>query len=434
MEKKLTIPKVGENVTSIQVVKVLVAPGAVVKKDQPLLELETGKAVLEVPAPEAGRIIQCLVKEGDEVRAGVAFMVLSVEGAPPESAVPPTAPAVEEKPAQRSPEPEASVSARAAIPPADAPGKGEAEEPSILQAGLSAEALHVPAAPSVRRFARELGVDVDRVAGSGPHGRVSREDVMRHVRERGARPSAPLLARLPDFTKWGSVEEEKMTPIRRQTAEHLALCWSVIPHVTIHDRADITELEALRKKYADRAEKRGGKLTMAVMVTKVAASAVRQFRRFRSSVDMEKHRILVKDYVNIGIAVATERGLVVPVVRDADRKNMVEIAVEISGIAERARKGRLTAEEMEGGVFTVTNIGRVGGEYFTPIVNHPEVAILGMGRTRDEASASGSGGARTWLPLSLSFDHRVIDGADAARFLGWVVSAIEQPLLLALEG
>jgi pyruvate dehydrogenase E2 component (dihydrolipoamide acetyltransferase) len=213
----------------------------------------------------------------------------------------------------------------------------------------------------------------------------------------------------------------------------MSLSWAHVPHVTIFDKADITDLDALRKKYADRAVKGGGKLTMAVMVCKVAAAALKVFPKFNASVDTANNRIVYKEYVNLGIAVNTDRGLVVPVLRDADKKNMVQLAVEISQIAEKARGNKIQVEDMQGGTFTVTNLGRVGGIYFTPIVNYPEVAILGMGRAYEESSPDGKA-ARTILPLSLSFDHRVIDGAEGANFLGWIVEAIEQPLILALEG
>jgi len=286
-------------------------------------------------------------------------------------------------------------------------------------------------------MARELGVDIGKVEGSGPNGRVSREDIKKAVRTAGSAhaptTAVPSAAALPDFSKWGEVRTEKMTAIRKQTAAHLWRCWTQIPHVTIHDRADITELEPLRKKYAALAEKKGGKLTMAVMITKTVASALKRFPKFNASVDMDNGTIVFKEYCNVGIAVATERGLVVPVIHDADRMNMVELAAQISAIAEKARTGKLLLSEMEGGTFTVTNIGRIAGEYFTPIINHPEVAILGMGRYSVESDPHG-GPPRTFLPLSLSFDHRLIDGAEGAEFLSWIIEALREPLLLSLEG
>ncbi|OGV61999.1 MAG: hypothetical protein A2498_08185 [Lentisphaerae bacterium RIFOXYC12_FULL_60_16] len=437
MEQTLSIPSVGENVKTIQVIKCMAGIGDTVQKDQPVLELETDKAVLEVPAAAAGTVRQFLVKAGDEVSVGAPFLVLTV----PDNATAPAAPAApaKQEPVPAAPEPakpqaetgQPKVPAPAPTPPSPTP------PPPPPETTLPRPERHVPAAPSVRRFARELGVDVDQVPGTGPHNRVSRDDVMQFVRTRSAARSGagtPPLPPLPDFTQWGPVTIEKMSVIRRRTAEHLSRCWSTIPHVTIHDKADITGLEALRIRYAPRAEKQGGKLTMAVMVTKIVAAALKSFARFRSSVDMDNQSLIVRESIHVGIAVATARGLVVPVIRDADRKNMIELAVEISAIAERARTGKLALEEMQGGVFTVTNLGRYGGTFFTPIINHPEVAILGIGRYNVEAAGEPGQGPRTLLPLSLSFDHRVIDGADGAAFLGWIIDAIQQPLLLALEG
>lgn len=303
--------------------------------------------------------------------------------------------------------------------------------------------VSVPASPSVRRFAREIGIDLATVKGTGPNGRVSVDDVKRQAREAAAQratgsaaPGAvhPAPPKLPDFAKWGPVETETMSAIRRKTAEHMALSWAQIPHVTIHDSADITELEPLRKKYADRAETLGGKLTMAVMVCKVVASALRRFPKFNASIDLAGRQVIYKKYVHLGIAVSTERGLVVPVIRNADGKNMVEMAAEITRIAQKARTGKIELADMEGGTFTVTNLGRVGGSYFTPLINYPEAAILGMGRTVSQPPAAGQAAPRTLLPLSLSFDHRLIDGAEAAQFLGWIIEALEEPLVLALQG
>jgi pyruvate dehydrogenase E2 component (dihydrolipoamide acetyltransferase) len=412
MSNELKIPEVGENVESIQVVGVLVSPGDKIAVDQAVLELETGKAIVEVPASGGGTIAQILVSEGDDVKVGDVFAIL--EGAVESDAEPP---AVEDPKPVDAPAVETPVAAAIESEPS----------PKLL----------VPAAPSVRKFAREEGVDISKVGGSGPHGRVSQDDIKAHVRGMNTSPAQQLTQAaptLPDFGQWGDVREEKMSAIRVQTATHLSMCWSTIPHVTIHDKADITSLDKLRKKYADRAEKKGGKLTMAVMATRVAASALKHFPQFNASIDMASRQIIYKDYVNVGIAMATKRGLVVPVIRDADSKNMVEVAVEISETAVRARAGQLKLEEMQGGTFTVTNLGRVGGSYFTPIINHPEVAILGMGRSFEEAGVSSNSEPRTMLPLSLSFDHRIIDGAEGARFLRWIVEAIEEPLVLALEG
>ena len=226
-----------------------------------------------------------------------------------------------------------------------------------------------------------------------------------------------------------------MSGIRFATAKQVSICWNMIPRVTHFDEADITELEQLRKKYADRATAAGGKLTMAVMVVKTVAAALRKFPEMNASIDMERKTIIYKDYVNMGIAVATPRGLVVPVIRDADKKNMIQLAVEIGEIAAKCREGKVQQSDLEGGTFTVTNLGSIGGSHFTPIVNYPEVGILGLGRAAKRPVFRGDQiEAGLFLPLSLSYDHRLIDGADAARFTRWIADAIEQPLLLSLEG
>ena len=429
MTRDVIIPELGEGIDHAQIVNILVAAGDTVSKGQTLLEIETGKAVLELPSDYDGVIDQLLVSQGDECRAGMAFAILKSgdeSGGPAE-----TAQQEEEKVevAQAQPLPAES---------ADAPVETPAPAPKPAKHHVPAT-HHVPAAPSVRRFARELDVDVDTVQGSGKHGRVGIEDVKRHVRERQGAIAAgsggiPIPA-LPDFSKWGPVREEKMSGIRAVTAKHVSECWINIPRVTHFDEANITKLEELRKKYASRAEGSGGKLTMAVMVVKAVSLALKKFPSFNASVDMAARRIIYKDYVNIGIAVATERGLMVPVIRDADRKNMVQLAGEIGSLAKKCRDGKITPDELQGGTFTVTNLGAIGGSHFTPIVNFPEVAILGLGRSSERlALVDGKPVAETMLPLSLSYDHRIIDGADAARFTSWIVEAIQEPLILSLEG
>jgi pyruvate dehydrogenase E2 component (dihydrolipoamide acetyltransferase) len=438
MATRLSIPELGENIHNGRVVSVLVGVGDDVTEGQAVLELETGKAVVEVPAARAGTVAQVLVAQDDEVEVGQAFLALdekeTQEASPPEPDLDTATPAAE--PEEPSPVAE----------PSEAPGEGEKDSgpptptPAARALGqeLDAGTRHVPAAPSVRRFAREIGIDVDTVDGSGPRGRVSIEDVKRHAREqrrRGLGAGGAVLPPLPDFARWGSVRRERMSAIRLATAEQVTRSWNAIPRVTHFDQADITQLDALRRRYADRADALGGKLTMAVMVVKVAAAALRLFPKLNASVDMQAREVVYKDYVNIGIAVATDRGLMVPVVRDADKKNMVQLAAEITRVAQWCRDGKVTPEDLEGATFTVTNLGRIGGTFFTPIVNHPEVAILGMGRAAEAVvPRDGEIVVRTLLPLSLSYDHRLIDGADAAAFVRWIADAVEEPLLLSLEG
>ncbi|MBT3290703.1 MAG: 2-oxo acid dehydrogenase subunit E2 [Victivallales bacterium] len=423
MQQRLTIPGLGENIEHAQVVRVLVEVGQDLAADQSVVELEAGKATVEVPAESAGTVVQILVSEGDEVDVGQAFLVLEAsEGTP--AATAPAAPA--------APEPKPT-------PVAPVPAPDPSPEPPPKPPASKQPVRHVPAAPSVRRFAREIGIDVDTVEGTGSHGRVSLDDVKHHARELSQRRSEGLRVetpQLPDFSQWGTVRREPMSGIRRATAEHLAVSWTNVPRVTHFDSADITTLDSLRKKFADRAAAQGGKLTMAVMVVKTVAEALKKFPKFNASIDVAKREIVFKDYIHIGIAVATERGLMVPVLRDAGGKNMVQLAAEIDAVATRCREGKISLPDLAGGTFTVTNLGAIGGSYFTPIVNYPEAAILGLGRAKRQPVVDENGGivVRTILPLSLSYDHRLIDGAEAARFVRWVAEAIEEPLLLSLEG
>jgi pyruvate dehydrogenase E2 component (dihydrolipoamide acetyltransferase) len=289
----------------------------------------------------------------------------------------------------------------------------------------------------VRRFARELGVEVADVAGSGPAGRVTMEDVKTHVRAgAGARSAAvPAAAPLPDFSKWGPVQREKMSNVRRATARNMAQSWPTIPMVTQFDKADITELEQLRQQFGKRVEAAGGKLTPTAIILKVVAAALKRFPQFNASVDMASEEIVYKQYVHVGVAVDTDRGLLVPVLRDVDQKNVIQLAVELGQIAQKARDRKLGLEDMQGGCFTISNLGGIGGTGFTPLVNGPEVAILGVSRgSLEPVWVEGQWQGRQLLPLSLTYDHRLIDGADGARFLRWVCEALEKPFLLMLEG
>jgi pyruvate dehydrogenase E2 component (dihydrolipoamide acetyltransferase) len=298
----------------------------------------------------------------------------------------------------------------------------------------------------VRRLAREIGIDINDVQGSGGNGRISEEDVKEHARRIltsvgpsvGARPAgAPGAAGvpLPDFSKWGEVDRQPMSNIRRKTAEHLSHAWNTIPHVTQFDKADITALEELRKKFKDQVAKAGGNLTVTAMLVRILATAVKKFPQFNATIDTERGELIYKKFVNVGVAVDTDRGLLVPVIRNADQKNIQELAIEINQLAAKARDKKLTIEEMSGGGISISNLGGIGGTAFTPIVNWPEVAILGVSRgAMEPVWKDGQFVPRLMLPLSLSYDHRVIDGADGMRFMKWVVEAIEQPFLLSLIG
>jgi pyruvate dehydrogenase E2 component (dihydrolipoamide acetyltransferase) len=306
------------------------------------------------------------------------------------------------------------------------------------------EGVPVPAAPSVRLFARELGVNIADVPGSGPGGRISDEDVKKYVKSvfTAGGPAATATVAvmggvprpaLPDFSVWGEITRESMSKVRSRTAEHMETS-GAIPTVTHHDKADVTRLEELRKSWAKKAERAGVKLTVTAIAMKVAAAALKKFPQFNASIDMTRGEIIFKKYVHLGVAVDTERGLLVPVVRDVDKKNILEISKDMQELAEKARGKNIKPDDMQGATFTVTNLGGIGGTSFTPIINSPEVAILGISRGAIEpVYIDGQFQPRLMLPLSLTYDHRIIDGADAARFVRWIAEALEEPLLMALE-
>ena len=476
---EFALPELGENVTGGDVLRVLVKVGDRLAIDQPVVELETDKATIEVPSSVSGIVSEIRVKEGEKVAVGQVVLVVEGDGAPSAAAVP-SAPAqarapssddwaasVEEEGAGFA-EPvgydtasgglEQHVAGRVRRRGPDKPGMHEdalaeaeadtaprrAEVVSITRASRGAAAVPAPAAPSVRRVARELGVPIDQVPGSGPGGRISADDVKAYVKrimlaggpKSPAQPAGrPAPAPLPDFSTWGEIERRPMRAVRRKTAQHLSQAWAQIPHVTQFDKADISGLEELRKRYASQAEAAGGKLTMTAIALKAVAAALKIFPQFNASIDMAAEEIIYKRYVHIGVAVDTERGLLVPVIRDVDRKGITQLAVELAQVSEKARSGKTPLEDMQGACFTITNLGGIGGTAFTPIVNHPEVAILGLSRSiMEPVYVDGEFRPRLMLPLSLSYDHRVIDGADGIRFLRWICEALEQPFLLSLQG
>ena len=456
--KEFRLPELGENISQGDLVRLMIAPGTKVSEGQPVMELETDKAVVEVPSSVSGVVKEIKVKEGEKIKVGQVIFTLDGGPATAPSARPRSAP-VEHVSGQHGARLAFQAAIRAegkteeqALPP-DQPQQSVPAFSMPAQLGKVAGTEHrgaIPAAPHVRRLAREIGVDIYEVKGTGPGGRISEDDVKSHAKAlvsaaitaAQAPPRAGHFAQpqLPDFAKWGKVERVSMRGVRRKTAEHLSESWNTIPHVTQHDRADITELEQLRARFAPKAEEAGGKMTVTAIALKVCAAALKVFPQFNASIDVEKEEIVYKQYISIGVAADTDRGLLVPVIRDVDKKNIVELAVELSQLSRKAREKKLTPGDMEGGTFTITNLGGIGGVGFTPIVNHPEVAILGLSRSRIEPEwiESKDGGGkfepRLILPLSLSYDHRLIDGADAARFLRWVAEAFEQPFLLSVQG
>lgn len=520
MSFEFKLPSVGENVEKADVGNLRVAVGDVIEAQQVVMEIETDKAVFDLPCPHAGRVVRIHVKSGDTVHVGSPLLDIEAVGAAapapapvsvaPASAAPaPAAPAPTPTPpadpvaslnerqiaglaasvfsaapsfattsnrgmaSAAAPSPVAVAPAVAAPvvaspvpPPVPAPvvasvappapvvpvaQVAETEAADATDAADGANGLPAPAAPATRRLARELGVDLFKVQGSGPGGRITQEDVQAFVKsiltQPPAAPVAPPAAAestagrivappLPDFSQYGPIERQQLNKIMRTGANNLSLAWSVIPHVTQHELADVTDLEAARKRFAQAHAGREGspKITMTVLVMKAVVTALKAFPRFNSSYDPATGEVILKRYYHLGVAVDTENGLMVPVVRNVDSKSVVQVAAEIGDLAARARERKLGLADMQGGTFTITNLGGIGGTYFTPIVNYPEVAILGMSRSSQQmVVVDGKPEVRLMLPLSLSYDHRVINGADAARFIVKLSGLLSDPFQLLSE-
>jgi pyruvate dehydrogenase E2 component (dihydrolipoamide acetyltransferase) len=435
------LPDIGD-FADVDVVEVLASAGEQIAKDQPLIVLESDKATMEVPSPVAGRLEELRVRVGDKVSAGSLIAVIRTEAAAPGARAPDESAKPAPKPAaQPAPPPRSAASEDDAVlvgtPNALAPARGAAEADAMRPA-------RAHASPSVRQLARELGVDLALVPGTGRKGRVQREDVQAFVkaslsgRGAGGVPIAGVAVAAPleiDFSKWGPTETTPLNRVRRLSAANLHRSWVTVPHVTQHDNADITELDRFRKSLKGDAEKRGVKLTFLPFVVKAVTAALKEFPHFNSSLDRTGEALVLKRYFHIGVAVDTENGLVVPVIKHADRKGLFELARELEDLSTRARSRKLTPGDLQGGTFSISSLGGIGGSFFTPIVNHPEVAILGVSKMewkpvwqapqsgpRNEPKAAGVDRTdetfvpRLLLPLSLSYDHRVIDGADAVRF------------------
>jgi pyruvate dehydrogenase E2 component (dihydrolipoamide acetyltransferase) len=422
MPTEFTLPHLGEGVEAGDVVSVLVSEGDTIDIDQGVVELETDKALVEVPSSVAGTVTQVHIGEGDRVQVGGVLISVEESG---------------------KSEPEAAESAPESAPvpePAPEPAEEPAPhpEPVAVPQPLSSNGDPIPAAPATRRLARELGVDLTRVGGSGAGGRIVQDDVKTAVRNRQAGGFAPgpmAVTELPDFSKWGDIERQPLSKIRQLIASNLSQAWHQVPHVTQFDRADVTDLEAFRQRNKTTAEALGARLTPTVLVLKAITTALKTFPQFNTSLDAAAGELILKHYYNLGIAVDTERGLLVPVIKDVDRKDIFELAAELGDIGERARTNKIGLDELRGGTFTVTNLGSLGVGAFTPIVNYPEVAILGLGRSREEAAVrNGRIEPRLIMPLALSYDHRVIDGADGARFIRKIVASLENPEIMLMGG
>ncbi|MBL8879612.1 MAG: 2-oxo acid dehydrogenase subunit E2 [Phycisphaerales bacterium] len=445
------LPDLGEGVHEGQIVSLLVQEGDTINEYQPMLEVETDKAAVEIPSPKTGRIAKLLCKPGQTVKVGEVLVVID-DGAgtaapaaaptqkPAVAAAPVSAPAAAVAapvvPPPRAPEPAYASAARSTSAPASA-----AVAPAARREGP------VPAAPNVRKLAREMGVDIAEVAPSGPNGRVMREDVERHVKggspvvahpsvgaamDAGGTSSVMVAAeQLPDFSQWGPIRREPVSQIRKTIARQMTRAWLNVPRVTHGDIADITELERNRKRFNEGLKAGQSKLTMTAIVLKAVASALRDFPNLNCSFDAANNEIIHKDYIHLGCAVDTPRGLVVPVVRDVDRKPLPVVAKELNELSERVKSGKFDIAELRGATFTVTNVGAIGGTFATPMVNFPEVGILGLGKAvLQPMVVEGQITPRLMMPCFLSFDHRVVDGADSARFTREVVNSLENPLRL----
>jgi len=423
------LPDIGD-FAEVDVVEVLASVGERVAKDQALIVLESDKATMEVPSPAAGVLEELRVRVGDKVSAGALIAVIRGESASAAPAPNKPAPAAP-KPAPATPTPPRHA------PPSLARRAGEDDAvlvgtPNALALAQGADAADAPrvarahASPSVRQLARELGVDLTLVPGTGRKGRVQKEDVQAFVkaslsgRGAGGVPIAGISVAAPleiDFTKWGPTELQPLNRVRKLSAANLHRSWVTVPHVTQHDNADITELDAFRKSLKGEAEKRGVKITFLPFVVKAVTAALKEFPHFNASLDRTGEALVLKRYFHVGVAVDTENGLVVPVIKNADQKGLFDLARELEDLSTRARTRKLTPGDLQGGTFSISSLGGIGGSFFTPIVNHPEVAILGVSKMEWKPVYQGNAFVpRLLLPLSLSYDHRVIDGADAVRF------------------
>lgn len=409
----------GDGVKSGDVASIMVAAGDTIEAGQIVMEVETDKAVLPIECPHAGTVSQILVKKGQTIKPGQALLSIEPSGAPAASknGGAKAAAAATPAPAPKGSAPAATAVATPRAPLPESNGRG----------------IPLPAGPATRRLARELGLDLSNIPGTGSGGRITLEDVARAAAGGGGGRGV-VEPPLPDFSQYGTVDRQAYTKLQKTVATNLSLAWQVIPHVTQHDLADITETEAARKRFVETAPKGSPKVTMTALAMKAAVACLKEFPQFNSSYDSAKAELVLKRYYHIGVAVDTPNGLVVPVIRNVDQKTVVQLAAELTELAGKARDRKLQLSEMQGGTFTITNLGGIGGTAFTPIVNYPEVAILGMSRSQKQLQlVSGEISERTMLPLSLSYDHRVINGADAARFTVKLANLLSDAFRLLIE-
>jgi pyruvate dehydrogenase E2 component (dihydrolipoamide acetyltransferase) len=440
MAQEFKMPDLGEGIHEGEILKVFVSEGDHVNEGEPLLEVETDKAAVEIPSPFTGIVEKVLVKTGDMVKVGEVLITFS----------------------KKSEAQDKKLSGAHGKEPEPVKDTEENAKPSEKITGTKAQGP-VPASPSTRRLAGELNVDLREVPPTGPSGLVSAEDVRKFaekqkgkMEEKLGKPEMPSASTsedqpgktqvvqlsvppLPDFSKWGPVEAKPVRSLRRATARQMALSWSQIPHVSNQDMADITKLEAFRNKQKIKIAEKGGNLTLTVFALKAAVTALKAYPYFNSSLDTNSGEIILKNYYHIGVAVNSDEGLMVPVIRDVDRKSISELAIELFDMVARARERKIGIEEMQGGTFTITNAGPMGGGYFSPIINYPEVAILGLGQARMQPVVRRNKDGnqeiviRLMMPVVLCFDHRIADGVDAIRFTRMVIEALEDPEELFLN-
>jgi pyruvate dehydrogenase E2 component (dihydrolipoamide acetyltransferase) len=425
-ERPVVIPEIGD-FDDVDVIEVLVAPGDTVRAEQSLITLESDKATMEIPSPWAGVVKELHVAVGDKVAEGAIIVTLEVEGAGKATVAEPESRPAAAPSATIAPQDDAQIDAEQAAPAAllsAAPPLPRVPQPGVAKAHAS---------PGVRSLAREFGVDLSRVRGSGAKQRILKEDVQAYVKAAlatGRQPAAPggfAVPEMPeiDFSRWGEIELQPLSKLRRVAARNLHRAWLTVPHVTQFDEADVTELEEFRRSKQQEAHDRGVKLTLLGFLMKASAVVLQDFPNFNSSLDRGGEALIVKKYIHIGIAVDTEMGLVVPVIRNVDTKGLYDLAEELALVSQKARDRKLGPEDLAGGTFSISSLGGIGGTAFTPIVNAPEVAILGVARSRTQPVwIDDAFQPRLILPLCLSYDHRVVDGADAARFTSRLKSVL----------
>jgi len=447
MKKEVKIPDIAENVESGLVAGILVSDGDKVEEDQPLVEIETDKAATDIPSPYSGTVSEIKIKEGDEVKVNQVIMIIDTpEGEEEEEKAgekdkeeetaekPEEKKTAEESEGNAEKEPEEESEEKQAEEAAEKKEKktGEKSKEEGEEKAGGRQPSDIPASPSVRRLAREMNVDITKVRGTGPGKRLTADDIKEAKGKEEEKP-AKKTEKIPDFSKWGAVEEEQMNNTRKTTAQNVGNAWKTIPHVTQFDEADMTKLDKFMDEIREKINKKGSRLTLTAVLLKLTALALRKFPRFNSSLDMEAGKIIYKHYLNIGVAVDTSRGLLVPVIKDADKKSLAGISVELAELAQKVRDKKVSLEELQGGTFTISNLGGIGGTGFTPIVYPPQVAILGVSKAAyKKIYINGKFKKRLVIPLSLSYDHRVIDGADGARFLRWICDVIEDPYAVIL--